>query len=1186
MPYSHQRLSGRGAPRDGQGGEWEDLRDGIELLLNQVQDQIEDRADHTRFGGANGHSGRHEHDAQIFDTQVFDAQVSALRGRIATLEAGAGANRAPQAPPPSPNQRPPRQPGPNARTAAPHAAGTGANEVQEAIAQIRRRQRGGQPHMTRPAPAPRDRFSQGTQNQDTQNQGTHNGTADGLVASIEGMSARLAGLEGRLKDDGGRQRDAHLVGSQIAALTKTVDQLCNTVSQTQDLTQLEARLADILLRHNGRPDPGFESLSGKVGELYDAVEKLAAYHVRQAELANGAPDPAPDYGVSGAQIEDSIRAMYDRLDGLEQTLSIPAPELERISDQVAALANSIGDGANQFDPAIVLERIDRLSSQLDTQSGAGSAGGIDDLRTDVESLRAFIANLFEPRFDGIEGQIAAIKTRLVDTGTPSSDPDAMEAQIRALTEKMDRAGAALELLVNRHPGADTGDLPRGDNVDLTAMEERLAAAITASGSAAIVNDQTFEAVRETMDRVDGRLNTLEGVLARLGPSDQPGHEYQTVQDTGPAHPAPPVPAASFVQDDRFADFKTTEAELTEGEQGPAAETENSPQRAQASAPRVERGGASPTTVEAGLPPKPTSELGPIEPRAAQTGHSKTDGSKTDGSKTDGSKTGAQSGDIFQRASTWNEQSPNADADSGADTRQSFIEAARQAARRNSQKTEAEQSTGGLFGKALARISAKAGAGARGKPKKGAKPETRKERNEPGLDEATDAEPQNGTEAAVDHSLDDAARAQGRDRPDSTEGFLSRHRRALLLGASVLAMGLMTLNLIDQRMGAEIGAPDATSERATLSIGENPIASSASPEIVPAAMRQVAGTAPESMEPVAAASVLLPESADMQGQLSPVVAEAVLTDPGLGGAAAIDTELTTASIPPSFSTEDGLPANIGPRALMDAARSGDPRAQFEVAAVLSEGKVVEKNLALAISWYERSAATGFAPAQYRLGNLYENGFDGQAANPIQARVWYEKAAEAGNRMAMHNLASLFADGSLETQDFSAAAQWFEQAAERGVRDSQFNLGMLYARGLGVAQDYYKSYVWFGLGALSGDIAAATARDDIARSLDADAIRRAKAEIKAWSGISLDIAANYAPIGTWDAGFDPGRAVTDADVVRQVQAVLESLGFDVGPADGVMGPQTANAIAKFEAATGMSETGAVNPRLLAVLGSQPV
>ena len=62
------------------------------------------------------------------------------------------------------------------------------------------------------------------------------------------------------------------------------------------------------------------------------------------------------------------------------------------------------------------------------------------------------------------------------------------------------------------------------------------------------------------------------------------------------------------------------------------------------------------------------------------------------------------------------------------------------------------------------------------------------------------------------------------------------------------------------------------------------------------------------------------------------------------------------------------------------------------------------------------------------------------------------------------------------------------------------------------------------------------------------------------------------------------IDKAEVVVGVQTLLTRLGYDVGTADGFAGPRTAEAIKAFERATGMSETGQINPRLLAVL-SQP-
>ncbi len=234
---------------------------------------------------------------------------------------------------------------------------------------------------------------------------------------------------------------------------------------------------------------------------------------------------------------------------------------------------------------------------------------------------------------------------------------------------------------------------------------------------------------------------------------------------------------------------------------------------------------------------------------------------------------------------------------------------------------------------------------------------------------------------------------------------------------------------------------------------------------------------------------------------------------------------------------------------------------------------------------RAGRQGFAPAEYWLGSLYENG-QGLAKVLEAAKLWYGRAAEAGNRMSMHNLAAFYAGGQLGAQDFAEAAKWFEQAASRGLTDSQFNLGMLYARGLGVTQDLEMSYKWFGIAARSGDKDAIAARDDIARSLDADAVGRLNAVVASWTPAPIDLAANFAPIGTWMAKFDPGETIDNRDIVLSVQKALSKLGFDVGTPDGLTGPKTAIAIKSFEHATGMSEIGLINPRLLAVLGSQPV
>ena len=70
-------------------------------------------------------------------------------------------------------------------------------------------------------------------------------------------------------------------------------------------------------------------------------------------------------------------------------------------------------------------------------------------------------------------------------------------------------------------------------------------------------------------------------------------------------------------------------------------------------------------------------------------------------------------------------------------------------------------------------------------------------------------------------------------------------------------------------------------------------------------------------------------------------------------------------------------------------------------------------------FERAAAHGLVPAQYRIGNLYEKGI-GVSRDYALASLWYQRAAENGNARAMHNLAVLMAEGVQGNPDFRRGA----------------------------------------------------------------------------------------------------------------------------------------------------------------------
>ena len=66
----------------------------------------------------------------------------------------------------------------------------------------------------------------------------------------------------------------------------------------------------------------------------------------------------------------------------------------------------------------------------------------------------------------------------------------------------------------------------------------------------------------------------------------------------------------------------------------------------------------------------------------------------------------------------------------------------------------------------------------------------------------------------------------------------------------------------------------------------------------------------------------------------------------------------------------------------------------------------RDVALAAAWYAKSAAQGFAVAQYNLGTCYENG-KSVAQDAALAAKWYAKAAAQGHESAAAVLSRLAA-----------------------------------------------------------------------------------------------------------------------------------------------------------------------------------
>jgi TPR repeat protein len=224
-----------------------------------------------------------------------------------------------------------------------------------------------------------------------------------------------------------------------------------------------------------------------------------------------------------------------------------------------------------------------------------------------------------------------------------------------------------------------------------------------------------------------------------------------------------------------------------------------------------------------------------------------------------------------------------------------------------------------------------------------------------------------------------------------------------------------------------------------------------------------------------------------------------------------------------SAAANLPLAIGARLIASAA-AGDPAAAYEVGIRLTQ-RLGPAGTEQAVSWLERAAKAGIAPAQLALGGIYEKGL-GVAKDPLLARIYYLAAAQRGNAKAMHNLAVLLAQGIGGNLDYATAAEWFRKAAMHGLPDSQFNLAVLYERGAGIARNPVEACKWFALAARQGDAAAAKKRDELANELDAGQRANVKAAVEAFSPEpEADAAIRVRPPpGGWDQPpAEPRRSV---------------------------------------------------------------
>ena len=246
----------------------------------------------------------------------------------------------------------------------------------------------------------------------------------------------------------------------------------------------------------------------------------------------------------------------------------------------------------------------------------------------------------------------------------------------------------------------------------------------------------------------------------------------------------------------------------------------------------------------------------------------------------------------------------------------------------------------------------------------------------------------------------------------------------------------------------------------------------------------------------------------------------------------------------------------------AAEQGHASAQFGLGVLLEYGSGVPSDVDEAVKWYHRAAERGNYDAQNKLGRMYSTG-GSVPQNLAEAAKWYSRAAGQGNADDQFTLGQWYREGEGIPQDHAEAVKWFRRAAEQGHAKAQAMLGIMYFTGQGLAPDYIRAHMWLNLAdsrlpAMDAKYrgAARQIRDHVARLLSPEALARAQRMAREWRPRAEAGSASPAP-RTAEGGDNMQARIAAA------QRALARLGYDPGPADGVLGPKTRAAFRAFQA-----------------------
>ncbi len=280
--------------------------------------------------------------------------------------------------------------------------------------------------------------------------------------------------------------------------------------------------------------------------------------------------------------------------------------------------------------------------------------------------------------------------------------------------------------------------------------------------------------------------------------------------------------------------------------------------------------------------------------------------------------------------------------------------------------------------------------------------------------------------------------------------------------------------------------------------------------------------------------------------------------------------------PNIESDPNLPDFI--KQIETKAFDGEPEAQHDLAAIYTAGHAdVPQDYNRAAFWFREAAQNGVANARYNLGVLYHQGL-GVQRDMGEAIKWYRSAASLNHPEAQYNLGIAYIEGIGVSYDPDRAAQYFENAADGGIMEAAYNLGLIHENGLLGQSKPDEALLWYKTAADAGSPEARAALDQLARTLgieasDVNALVENVRNVKQSKPKPVE--------EVYNEYVEPKR-VSDVNpkyvLVSQIQEYLIDSGLYPGPADGINGPQTKDAIRTYQSANALTVTGQASDELL--------